>query len=252
MDTRLGDLPDDRESLCQAFLDDIGDLGYAAFDAFCIDPETVSSPAREGNWAIASYDLKIIRDYMTEGAAAICPALAEAGRSLRPYDYAALLESQAHNASARWQRRLLRLFAVDHAWIVPMSSLRFIKGVTVYMTGRGAAVAGRFLATRDAVHLKAIHFFEALEATEPSIPDTIARTLDGAGPLTARETECLSWAAQGKTNSEIAVILGISENTVRYYFKNVFAKLGVRSRAQAVALFGAGHFKQAVQDNGAA
>ncbi|MGH6737040.1 MAG: helix-turn-helix transcriptional regulator [Methyloceanibacter sp.] len=238
MDMRWGDAPaESQESLVRAFLDDISDLGYAAFDAFCIDPDTVLSPVREGNWAVASYDLGIVRDYMTDGVAAICPALAEAGRSLRPYDYVALLESQADNASARWQRRLLRLFGVNHAWLVPMSSLRFIKGVTVYMTGRGETAAQRFLATRDEIHLKAIHFFEALEATGPTIPEDMAGLLEGVGPLTNREAECLGWAAQGKTNCDIAAILGISENTVRYHFKNVLAKLGARTRVQAVALF---------------
>jgi DNA-binding CsgD family transcriptional regulator len=240
MDTRLGNAPDNRDSqasLCRAFLGDIEELGYAAFDAFCIDAETVSSPAREGNWAVASYDLAIVRDYMTDGVAAICPALTEAGRSLRPYDYVALLDGQAGNASARWQRRLLRLFGVNHAWIVPMSSLRFIKGVTVYMTGRGPDATERFHATRDDVHLKAIHFFEALEATSPAIPEDMVRSLERVGPLTAREAECLGWAAQGKTNGEIAAILGISENTVRYHFKNLLAKLGARTRVQAVALF---------------
>lgn len=240
MDIRWGDAPPDREaqdSLVRAFLDDISDLGYAAFDAFCIDPETILSPVRDGNWAIASYDLRIVRDYMTDGVAAICPALTEAGRSLRPYDYLALLEDHADNASARWQRRLLRLSGVQHAWLVPMSSLRFIKGVTVYMTGRGEQATERFLATRDEVHLKAIHFFAALEATAPSIPDDMAHSLERVAPLTAREAECLGWAAQGKTNSEIAVILGISENTVRYHFKNVLGKLGARTRVQAVALF---------------
>lgn len=226
-----------RASLVRAFLDDISALGYSAFDAFCIDPETILSPARDGNWAVASYDLAIVRDYMTDGFAAICPALSEAGRSLRPYDYVALLEDQTDNASARWQRRLLRLSGVQHAWLVPMSSVRFIKGVTVYMTDRGKEATERFRSTRDDVHLKAIHFFEALEATGPSIPEDMVRTLERAGPLAARETECLGWAAEGKTNGEIAAILGISENTVRYHFKNVFTKLGARTRVQAVALF---------------
>ena len=53
--------------------------------------------------------------------------------------------------------------------------------------------------------------------------------------LTERETECLAHAAQGRTNSEIAARLDISENTVRFHFKNVLKKLGAHSRAEAVA-----------------
>lgn len=239
MDARSGSNPADpgeEESLIAAFLDDIGALGYAAFDAFCIDPATIASPFREGNWAIASYDLGIVRDYAAQGMASLCPALMEAGRSLRPYDYVALMDSQRHNPSARWQRRVLSVFGVHHAWIVPMSSLHHVKGVTVYMAGRGKAVAERFAATRDEVHLRAIHFFEALEATGPAIPEEYAAPQNRIGPLTAREAECLKWAAEGKTNGEIAIILGISENTVRYHFKNILSRLGARSRAQAVAM----------------
>jgi len=222
--------------LANAFLEEITALGYRDFDAFCINPETLLTPARDGNWAVASYDLGIIRDFAANGMAAICPALMEAGRSLRPYDYVALLDSQKHNSSARWQKRLLKLFGVNHAWIVPMSSVRYIKGVTVYTTGRSHVVKERFYATRDEIHLKAIRFFEALEATEPTIPKDMVPSLERAGPLTAREAECLDWAASGKTNGEIAVILDISENTVRYHFKNILIKLGARSRAQAIAM----------------
>jgi DNA-binding CsgD family transcriptional regulator len=57
-----------------------------------------------------------------------------------------------------------------------------------------------------------------------------------AGPaLSAREQEVLDWVGQGKTNGEIGLILGISARTVQTHLDHVFAKLGVVSRAQAVA-----------------
>ena len=228
------------DTLSQAFLEDIGKLGYGGFDAFRINPDTLHNPASEGNWVIASYDLGVVRDYIAEGFAAICPAPIEAGRSLRPYDYLELLRSHPHSDAARWQARILKLFGVGGAWIVPLSSVGYLKGVTVYMEGRGAVLKERFEATRDEMHLRAIHFFEALEAASPTVPDDIMQSLKHLGPLTEREVECLRWAAEGKTNAEIAIIVGISENTVRYHFKNVFDRLGVRSRTQAVAVFRGG------------
>jgi|ERR1017187_5294366 DNA-binding NarL/FixJ family response regulator len=59
-----------------------------------------------------------------------------------------------------------------------------------------------------------------------------------AGPLlkldlTPRAAEALLWAAQGKTNSDIAVILGISESTVKKHLLEVFEKLGVETRSAA-------------------
>ena len=55
-------------------------------------------------------------------------------------------------------------------------------------------------------------------------------------PLTPRERECLQWVAAGKTDWEIGQILTISEQTAHGYVQNALAKLGARTRAQAVAL----------------
>jgi len=51
--------------------------------------------------------------------------------------------------------------------------------------------------------------------------------------LTPRATEALLWLAQGKTNSDIATILGITESTVKKYVQEIFEKLGVETRGAA-------------------
>ncbi len=51
--------------------------------------------------------------------------------------------------------------------------------------------------------------------------------------LTPRAAEALLWVAQGKTNSDIAVILGITESTVKKHLLEVFGKLGVETRSAA-------------------
>jgi DNA-binding NarL/FixJ family response regulator len=51
--------------------------------------------------------------------------------------------------------------------------------------------------------------------------------------LTARATETLLWLAQGKTNSDIAAILGITESTVKKHVQEIFEKLGVETRGAA-------------------
>jgi DNA-binding CsgD family transcriptional regulator len=53
--------------------------------------------------------------------------------------------------------------------------------------------------------------------------------------LTARELECLRWAAEGKTGWEIGRLLGISERTVVFHVENAARKLDVFGRRQAVA-----------------
>jgi DNA-binding NarL/FixJ family response regulator len=51
--------------------------------------------------------------------------------------------------------------------------------------------------------------------------------------LTPRAAEALLWLAQGKTNSDIATILGITESTVKKYVQEMFEKLGVETRGAA-------------------
>jgi DNA-binding response OmpR family regulator len=54
--------------------------------------------------------------------------------------------------------------------------------------------------------------------------------------LTPRETEVLAWLARGKTNRDIAEILGMSHRTVNKHLEHIFEKLGVETRAAAAAL----------------
>ncbi len=51
--------------------------------------------------------------------------------------------------------------------------------------------------------------------------------------ITPRVAEVLLWVAQGKTNSDIASILGVSESTVKKHVQEIFEKLGVETRSAA-------------------
>ena len=67
-----------------------------------------------------------------------------------------------------------------------------------------------------------------------------ARTGDAArlaqAALTPRESEVLSWLAKGKTNKDIADILGLSPRTVNKHLEHIFDKLGVETRSAAAAI----------------
>ena len=56
----------------------------------------------------------------------------------------------------------------------------------------------------------------------------------GPGQLTKREVEVLFWVCQGKTNSEIGCILGISERTAETHALRAYPKLGVENRFAAI------------------
>jgi DNA-binding CsgD family transcriptional regulator len=54
--------------------------------------------------------------------------------------------------------------------------------------------------------------------------------------LSRRETEILTWVAQGKSNPEIAAILGISVRTVHKHVERMYVKLGVENRHAAMRM----------------
>ena len=67
-------------------------------------------------------------------------------------------------------------------------------------------------------------------------PDSAsAQRLERIG-LTPREAEVLLWVAQGKANTDIGVILGMSEKTVKIHMGNILRKLSVENRTAAARL----------------
>lgn len=63
--------------------------------------------------------------------------------------------------------------------------------------------------------------------------------------LTPRQAEVLHWIAEGKTNSEIGIILACSFNTVKTHLKEIFLRLGVHSRTAAAACAYRAHIAEA-------
>lgn len=55
-------------------------------------------------------------------------------------------------------------------------------------------------------------------------------------PPTPKQLEILHWCSIGKSNSEIAIIMGISDLTVKNHMGSILRKLKASSRTQAVAI----------------
>ena len=56
-----------------------------------------------------------------------------------------------------------------------------------------------------------------------------------AQALSDRERECLHWVAEGKTAGEVAMIVGVTANTVNSYLNHAIRKIGANNRAMAIA-----------------
>jgi len=65
--------------------------------------------------------------------------------------------------------------------------------------------------------------------TQHAVPDPNA--------LTEREEAVLALAAEGKSNAQIAAVLNLSENTVKFHLRNLYTKLGVTNRTEAAAKY---------------
>ena len=66
---------------------------------------------------------------------------------------------------------------------------------------------------------------------------TAARPAPGPNSLTARELDVARLVAEGRPNKQVAAALFLSEKTVEHHLSRVYAKFGVRSRAELTAVF---------------
>jgi two-component system response regulator DevR len=94
--------------------------------------------------------------------------------------------------------------------------------------------------------VQAIHDIAAGKSIlSPDVMAGVMRVVRGGGPnedrslasLSAQERRVLALVAEGKTNKEIGLDLGLSDNTVKNYLVSVFDKLQVKRRSQAAALY---------------
>ena len=96
-----------------------------------------------------------------------------------------------------------------------------------------AGVGGRQLLAR---RLGGVGLGETMWLLRVRAADETQASRLATASLTPRETEVLSWIAKGKTNRDVAEILGMSPRTVNKHLEHVFEKLGVETRAAAAAL----------------
>ncbi|HKY02616.1 MAG TPA: response regulator [Burkholderiales bacterium] len=87
---------------------------------------------------------------------------------------------------------------------------------------------------RVAAHVSTARRLEEARASKQRIEPIIHPTR--AENLTQREAEVLNWLAKGKTNRDIAEILGMSPRTVNKHLEHIYVKLGVETRTAAASI----------------
>ena len=83
--------------------------------------------------------------------------------------------------------------------------------------------------------IRALHdILDGKPVLSPDIRDLMLAS-DSADTLTTRQLEILGYIAKGLSNRDIASLLTISEDGVKFHLRSIFSKLGTATRAEAVA-----------------
>ena len=154
----------------------------------------------------------------------------------KPVEYVGLVKGLRPTPHNLLHRALLRAYGIHRAWLVPLSTATHVQAFTAYLKGRklieGFADTQMLIHSIGAAAMDRMILIHEREAA-PAAP------LEN---LTFEEQACLAALAQGKSNREIGLAHGISENTVRYHLKKIFRKLGVSTRVEATAFVTRGGF----------
>lgn len=179
------------------------------------------------------WQAKTVHEWVKLGLARACPIGLHCAEAAEPFLWDCELDSGAWQGRSLppEQRAVLNLYNNDVCGGVTVPVRRAGKtGYVSWCTRERGRLQSRYRTTLSAVHLISHTFLRQIDCLVPPGHD------GATGPLTRRELECLTWAARGKTTSEIADLLHRSAETVEFHLSNAMSKLAARNRAHAVAI----------------
>lgn len=141
-------------------------------------------------------------------------------------------------------------------WIMPNGDGKFILDhlqnnpdapkIIVYTGHENAATPAQIMARGGAAYVSKSQTPDLLLNTAASVaegqmifPFLDVRKINNSPltTLTKKELEVLSSLAGGRTNKEIAKEMDVSQNTIKFHVRNIYEKLSVRNRSEAIALY---------------
>lgn len=155
-----------------------------------------------------------------------------------------LLAEARHRISAFWFSEVLpavKLTAKQKELLDAAAAYGYGDVFAVPIHGPGSMQGVVSLAAPENLHLSAADR-AVLEAMSRTVWER-CRTSEGFGVstperahLSPRGIECLQWAAAGKSDADIAALVGISGPTAHFHIEEVKKRLGVKTRVEAVAV----------------
>ena len=127
-----------------------------------------------------------------------------------------------------------RPIRIEHTMAMPIHvDARFLVSFVFNRSGSGFSERERNLAEVLRPHVANLYRY-SVAIDQSSAMSADAPALRAALALTPREREVLDWVAAGKTNRDVAAILGASPRTVEKHLERIYEKLGVETRTAAV------------------
>jgi LuxR family maltose regulon positive regulatory protein len=223
-----------------------GDLGAALrwAEGSCLSPgDAISFPREAAHLTLAR--LRIAAGQTEDIAPLLDRLLADAEANARMHSAIEILILQALAYDAFGDRHRA-LTALDRALVLAAP-----EGYIRVFIDEGAPLAALLAqsverkAQNDSIRAYAEHLLSAFPAEQrvgapdargspPVLRSVPERSNALVEPLTERELELLRLTATGRSNKQIAVALIVSVGTVKKHLNNIFGKLGVQSRIQAV------------------
>jgi LuxR family maltose regulon positive regulatory protein len=205
-----------------------GDLTAAARWAEVAGLSPADTPHHWDEFAYFAYTRLLLAQERPEDALRLLDAVehsAAEGERLRKLITVYLLQALAYHSSGRTEKAVERL---EHA-----VTLAAPEGYRRAFLDEGQAIVDLL----PRVHRVAPDFVSQVlqVASSTTAGARIAPTQALVEPLTERELQILRLIAAGRSNPEIAEILYLSLNTVKWHAKNLYGKLSVGSRIEAVA-----------------
>ena len=163
-----------------------------------------------------------VERYVDQGYVRVDPLVQEVFRSTRSFCWSDVLDHLPLDSLAQQIHRERIEFGLHQGFVVPIYDSKGYTGV-VSLAGDGDLTPE----IKDSLTVASVFVHNRLVTLLRGqiLPDDL---------LTTREIECLSWAAEGKSDWEIGQILHISSKTVNYHIENIKRKFGVPTRVQAI------------------
>jgi len=212
-------------------------LGWDLIAFHAYSDQATLPRARDGSFIATKlgWPASCVEEWVSRGLGRDCPVGHYAARVTEPFlwEWDPQQTSWFGRKLAPEQTCALKLYGqhVAGGVAVPVRRAGGKSGYVSWTTRNAKSLRSKHEATFSSTYLLSHTFIYHLDQLTANAGSAMAEPA-----LTARELECLTWAARGKTEDEIGIIIERSHETVHFHLRNAVLKLDARNRAHAIAI----------------